>query len=109
MPVPQMPKPPQPRSDVPAPKGMSDADYRRILTELGQSTPDVWRGTDGTLYLWRMPASMLPGGDLADTPGIIAPDSPSYAEHAARLLPQYDYQGMEVPSAQGADSHAQGG
>jgi len=70
----------------------------------------VWRDSDGTIYSYWMPASMgTPVGGPVDSSVGLTPADSQYAVFANRLLPWFDYQGVEVPSGQGPDSDANAG
>jgi hypothetical protein len=86
------------------------------------SLVDFWREPDGKIYLTRIPASMAPGGvGTVDSAGVLAPDSPVYAEWESELTREYDFMSptkvkpvprgrpdqppqKEAPDAQAADS-----
>lgn len=87
----KIPPPPKPRTDLPPPKGESPEDYQQYLEMLSYGPVDSWRDQDGTIYLFRMPASMATPGALVDSPTAIAPDDPSYAEWESDLQPEFDF------------------
>lgn len=105
------PNPPPPRTDLPAPEGMSEEDYAAFLADLAEDGPAAWIDTDGTLYLEYMPRVMAPAGvGMVDGPVGIAPDSPQYAQYAPTVLRYFNYQGeKEVPDATGTDDDAERG
>jgi hypothetical protein len=89
--APEFPTPPEPRTDLPAPEGMSDADYQLWMEEIASMTPDVWRTADGTLYVRRMRSSRYGIDGLVEARGILTPDDPDYGEYVGDLLPFFDF------------------
>ena len=81
-------QPPEPRTDLPAPEGMSEEDYQTFLADLADMDPDMWRDEDGTLHFLHAPAELTPGSFSSG--GTLAPDDPLYDRYASRLLPWYD-------------------
>ena len=104
---PPIPPAPPPRSDIPKPDHMTDERYTAFMEYLAGAPPDTWRGTDGTLYLTWMPSDMAPPVGMVDSRVAIPPGDPHYTRFLKDLLPQFDYQGMEVPDAPSPDAHAQ--
>jgi len=105
--MPDIPSPPPPRTDVPKPDHMTDERYAAFLKYLAGEPPTTWRNTDGTIYIAWLPADMAPPVGLVDSRGVVPPGDPNYGRFLDDLLPQFDYQGMEVPHATGTDSVVQ--
>lgn len=102
--MPDIPSPPPPRTDVPKPDHMTDERYAAFLEYLAGEPAVTWRDTDGTIYMQWMPSDLAPPVGMVDSRVAIPPGDPVYATYVTDLLPQFDYQGMEVPHAASADS-----
>lgn len=119
----KIPPLPKPRTDLPPPEGESPEEYQQYLQMLSEGPADSWRDQDGTIYLFRMPASMAPPGTLTDSPAAIPVDSPSYGRWEANVEPEFDFmlptkvapqpreqrqpQQKEVPDAESTDHDAE--
>lgn len=100
--MPESPKPPPPRTDVPPPKNVSAQDWADYLEDLASAgPPPAWIATDGTLYMRYLPAQMAPPvGGPVDSGVAIPPSSPMYATYVRTVESPFNYQGVEVPDAQ---------
>ena len=109
--MPEFPKPPPPRTDLPAPGKASDSDWAAYLADLAEGGPPAaWITTDGTLYMRHMPAEMAPAlGGPVDSSVTITPASPMYAKYARTVPIVYNYQGVEVPDAASTDGDTESG
>jgi hypothetical protein len=88
---------------------MTEERYDAYLKYLASSSPEIWRDTDGTLYLSWIPIEMYPTGEAADTYIRISPGDTHYGRYLDDLIAHFDYAGLEVPHAAGADRDAESG
>jgi hypothetical protein len=107
--MPEPPSPPPPRADVPKPEHMTDERYTAFLEFLAEESPTAWRDTDGTLYVEWVSADMDSSIGPPDSWIVISPRDPNYGRFITGLLPQFDYQGREVPHAASPDHDAEAG
>lgn len=115
----QIPPTPQPRTDLPSPAGISDAEYQAYVEMLTEEPVGAWRDQDGMLYLARMPASMAPASVRVDSAVALAPDDPNYGTWVDTVQPEYDFMSptkvapqpvqKEVPDAASTDDDAAAG
>jgi hypothetical protein len=86
---------------------MNDEGYAAFMEYLSSAPPETWRDTDGTIYTTWMPSDIAPPVGMVDSRVGFPPGDPNYGRFLDDLLPHFDYQGMEVPSAASTDSHAE--
>ena len=108
--LPQPPSPPPPRRDIPKPDNMTFERYAAYLKYLADAPPDVWRDTDGTLYVNWIPTEVYTSTRSLVTAGTgLRPGNPDYGRFLDDLLPHFDYAGRKVPHAAGAHHDAAAG
>lgn len=94
-----MPHPP-PRRDIPRPTNMTEEKYAAFMAYLAADAPDIWRDSDGTIYLSWVPSEVYQSSrSLIQANSGIKPDNPDYGRFLDDLLPHFDYKGLEVPRA----------